>query len=234
MGDNTLPVVESTGTPREASLIENVPDDNPLKPVVAGLLGRIDQLEGRVDALSAGNENTNDEIAEIEDDTEKIQHSTEYAHERIDRLEYDSDGPDPSPPSNGSSESPTDGPTPLEQITNIPEHLAADELTENQQRARFVASDITDYATSSPKGYTISSSTIAKVLTVRDDGTPHTQTVSRVMDFLTELGKEDVYLTRHKGKKLAVFENKPAAERYGKGQLLSLSRGDVISERTAG
>ncbi|MFC7009575.1 hypothetical protein [Halalkalicoccus salilacus] len=59
----------------------------------------------------------------------------------------------------------------------------------------------------------IDSQTITKVLTAAEGTKPHTQTVARVMDFLEELGKEDVKQTKRRGKKLVVVDPE-AADRY--------------------
>lgn len=122
--------------------------------------------------------------------------------------------------------------SPLEQLTNLPKPVAEDHLTENQLRARFVAKDVLDYADKAPKGLVLSSSAISRVLTVRDDATPHTETVSRVMKFLERFGGDDVYLKMHKGRRIAVFDAE-TAHRYGTGSVDS-SRCDVISQRASG
>ncbi|WP_336365173.1 hypothetical protein [Halalkalicoccus salilacus] len=40
--------------------------------------------------------------------------------------------------------------TPLERICALPEHVADRELTTNQERARFIARDVCDYAEKAP------------------------------------------------------------------------------------
>ena len=103
--------------------------------------------------------------------------------------------------------------TPLERICILPEHVADRELTANQERARFIARDIHDYAEKAPAGFVIDSRAIKRVLTASEGKRPHTQTVARVMNFLDELGKEDVQQKKRRGKKLIVV-NPEAATRY--------------------
>ena len=103
--------------------------------------------------------------------------------------------------------------TPLERICSLPEHVANRELTTNQERARFIARDIRDYAEKAPAGLVVDSRAIKRVLTASEGKRPHTQTVARVMNFLEELGKEDVQLKKRRGKKLVVLDPE-AATRY--------------------
>ena len=103
--------------------------------------------------------------------------------------------------------------TPLERICSLPEHVADRELTTNQERARFIAQDIRDYAEKAPAGLVVDSRAIKRVLTALEGKRPHTQTVARVMNFLEELGKADVQLKKRRGKKLVVVDPE-AATRY--------------------
>ena len=102
---------------------------------------------------------------------------------------------------------------PLERICALPEHVADRELTANQERARFIARDIRDYAEKAPAGLVIDSRAIKRVLTASEGKRPHTQTVARVMNFLDEMGKEDVQQKKRRGKKFIVVDPE-AAMRY--------------------
>ena len=96
--------------------------------------------------------------------------------------------------------------TPLERVCALPEHSVADNLTSNQERARFVAQGIKDYGRRVPAGIGIRSSEIRRVLSASEESTIHTQTVSRVMDFLDELGGDDVRIkTTRSGERTVVF-----------------------------
>lgn len=69
-----------------------------------------------------------------------------------------------------------------------------------------MALDVRDYAEKVPAGLVIDSSTVKKVITAAEGKRPHTQTVTRVMDFLADMGKDGVELTKRRGKKLVVFD----------------------------
>lgn len=84
------------------------------------------------------------------------------------------------------------------------------ELSANQERARFVARDVRDYADKAPAGLVVDSSTVKKVITAAEGNRPHTQTVARIMDFLADLGKDGVELTKRRGRKLVVFDREVA------------------------
>lgn len=95
--------------------------------------------------------------------------------------------------------------TPLEEVVSLPEELAEDELTANQERARFLAKDVTDYAQKVPAGLVIDSSIIRKVIKAKEGERPHTQTVARVMEFINDLGKEGTNLVKRRGNKMVSF-----------------------------
>jgi hypothetical protein len=96
--------------------------------------------------------------------------------------------------------------TPLERVCALPEHSVTDNLTRNQERARFVAQGVRDYGRRVPAGIGIRSSEIRRVLRASEGSSVHTQTVSRVMDFLAELGGDDVQLKRTRsGERTVVF-----------------------------
>jgi cell division septum initiation protein DivIVA len=105
---------------------------------------------------------------------------------------------------------PQNAKTPLERICALPEHVADRELTANQERARFIARDVRDYAEKAPAGLVIDSRAIKRVLTASEGKRPHTQTVARVMSFLDELGKEDVQQKKRRGKKFVVVDPEAA------------------------
>lgn len=98
--------------------------------------------------------------------------------------------------------------TPLENVVSLPEHVAEAQLSANQSRARFVAKDITDYATSVPAGYALSAADLRKVLSARDGGGAHSQTVARVMNFLDRLGDNGVDVVKRRGMKRVIFDER--------------------------
>lgn len=103
--------------------------------------------------------------------------------------------------------------SPLEQVVGLPEH-ATDSLSANQERARFVAKDIADYGTSVPAGVAITAGEIRRILVAKDeDSRVHPETVSRVITFLDDLGKEDVTVKKRRGERRIIFDE-DAITRY--------------------
>lgn len=90
-------------------------------------------------------------------------------------------------------------------LVALPEYVAERELSANQERAQFIARDVRDYAEKAPAGLIIDSSTV-KIITAAEGKRPHTQTVTRIMDFFANMGKNGVELTKRRGKKLVVFD----------------------------
>ncbi|GGC48797.1 hypothetical protein GCM10007209_08040 [Haloferax sulfurifontis] len=70
----------------------------------------------------------------------------------------------------------------------------------------------TEYATNVPAGFALDASTIRTVLHAKEGRTPHTQTVSRVMDFLDDLGKEGVKIVKRRGTKRVIFTEHAVSE----------------------
>lgn len=97
----------------------------------------------------------------------------------------------------------------MERIIQYSKDTAQEHLTANEQRARFIAKDVRDYATTVPAGLVIDSSTIRKVVTAKEGTRPHTQTVARVMESLADFGKDSVQTVKRR-----VMFDEDAAERY--------------------
>jgi hypothetical protein len=113
--------------------------------------------------------------------------------------------------------------TPLERVCSLPEPAVDRELSANQRRARFVAKDVEQYASKVPAGFAITSGEISTVLRAGTDCEGRTQTVSRVMDFLRELGKDDVKVVKRRGTKRVVLSE----ELVGRlGQIDAVDDGD--------
>ena len=208
--------IESTGTTDVAQLMGEVADDNPLKPVVAALIDENRDLRERLNEAETKQAGFGKAISSNQD--------------RIEDLEAGSNDATPTQETRESGSTDLYQPeSPLEQITNLPEHVADEQLSENQKRARFIAMDVSDYADNAPKGFVVDSGIVSKVLAARDSESPHTQTVSRVMDFLDDFGQNDVEVRMHKGRRIAVFD-KTAAKRFGTQQI-DPSRCGVIQRR---
>lgn len=101
--------------------------------------------------------------------------------------------------------------SPLQQVVAFSKD-AVEKLTPNEKRARYVAKGISDYATKVPAGYTIDSSTISTVLRSKDGESPHTETVSRVMEFLNRFGKDETKIVKRRGTKRVVFTEQAVAD----------------------
>jgi hypothetical protein len=117
-------------------------------------------------------------------------------------------------------------------VCALPEQVAARELTANQERARFIAKDVRDYAERCPAGLVIDSRAIKRVITAKEGTKPHTQTVARVMTFLDELGKDAVELKKRRGRKLVSVDPK-VADRLSDASAADHTRGDGRSGPTA-
>jgi myosin heavy subunit len=197
------------------------------------LRDRVDELEHRVDKNENSTDYAHDRIDESDDDHERANDQRKNLFSRVHDLETVVGSEDTVTASDtlGTDEG-SDTASPLAQLTNLPEHVATEQLSANQQRARFVATDVLDYADTTPKGYVVDSATISKVLAVRDGESPHTETVSRTMDFLDGFGKSEVETRMHKGRRIAVFDAE-AAKRYGNGTI-DPSQCGVIRTRARG
>ena len=167
---------------------------------------RIEELEAELTEYKrfAGSEfaDVRGRITDVEAQTEELETTLQETPTETTNVDTEENGPAQT----------TTTETPLERICTLPEHVVDRELTTNQQRARFIARDVQDYAEIAPAGLVLDSQTIANI-TAAEGSKPHTQTVARVMDFLEKLGKDDVEQTKRRGKKLVVVEEE-AADRY--------------------
>lgn len=114
--------------------------------------------------------------------------------------------------------------TPLEQIVALPGAVAEEQLTANQRRARFVAKDITEYASKTPAGWVLTPKDLRTVLNAAFD-TSHSQTCSRVRTILADLGDEAVSITDSRGEKKTVFD----VELVGRLLEIDTADHDVVS-----
>jgi hypothetical protein len=190
----------TTTTATDSSTVEQlIASVEDLRDTVEQQANRIDELEDELSDYRAHNERDKAEIRQ------KI---TEVENQQTEGLSEDA-----TPGVDTDKEAPQNAETPLERICTLPEHIADRELTANQERARFIARDVRDYAEKAPAGLVIDSRAIKRVLTAAEGKRPHTQTVARVMDFLDELGKQDVHQKKRRGKKFIVVDPE-AATRY--------------------
>jgi DNA repair exonuclease SbcCD ATPase subunit len=171
---------------------------------------RLEELETRVETLEAELTAERETRAKEAAEDRKRLHDLET---QLDENSSETDGPaesdhsgevdTPSSPSTPQVQPPE---TPLEDVLRIPEHLVEGNLTANQRRARFVAKDIHEYTQRVPAGRAIKSSALRRVLTAGEDARIYTETVSRVIDFLDELGGGAVKVRESKqGERVIVF-----------------------------
>ncbi|MBC9986791.1 hypothetical protein E4P24_10510 [Haloferax sp. AS1] len=189
---------------------------------IEDLAARIDELEERVDALENDNEQLEDTVeaqaqtiasqrealtqceARAEDLEAKLDAASDHRKHLQQRLYAVESADTPTDESNTRR-------SPLQQLIRLPSQ-ALSKLTANQERARFIAKDIREYATNVPAGFALDSSTIRTVLHAKEGRTPHTQTVSRVMDFLDDLGKAGVKIVKRRGTKRVIFTEHAVSE----------------------
>ncbi|AKU08145.1 hypothetical protein [Haloferax gibbonsii] len=188
---------------------------------IEDLAARIDELEERVDELEADTQqleatveaqaNTiasqREELTDYETRTEELEAQLDAATDHRKHLQQRLYAVE----SRDTSTDETTTTSPLQQLIRLPSK-ARSKLTANQERARFIAKDIREYATSVPAGFALDSSTIRTVLHAKEGRTPHTQTVSRVMDFLDDLGKEGVKIVKRRGTKRVIFSEHAVSE----------------------
>ena len=171
---------------------------------------RLEELETRVETLEAELTAERETRAKEAAEDRKRLHDLET---QLDENSSETDGPaesdhseDVDTPSSPSTPQVQPPETPLEDVLRIPEHLVEGNLTANQRRARFVAKDIHEYTQRVPAGRAIKSSELRRVLTAGEDARIYTETVSRVIDFLDELGGEAVKVRESKqGERVIVF-----------------------------
>lgn len=124
--------------------------------------------------------------------------------------------------------------SPLAQLIDLPREKASEVLSENQDRGCRIAQRAKELGTKTPEGLVVRSSDIADQLRKWGEST-HSETVSRVMEFIVDLGKDDVRSTMHKGRRILVFDP-DRVNGYGNGTEPDVikSRRDVIWSRESG
>lgn len=147
------------------------------------------ELEQTVEEQSKEIEQLQEEIERAEDSRGYLLDDIIDVESQIDELETGSIGETPTPEA-GNTSTPDDL-TPLGEVVNLPEHLADEQLSSNQERARFVAKDIRQYGDMRRGELVVESSDIKKVLSAKEEKSIHWETVGRVVDFLDTMGKED-------------------------------------------
>ncbi|MDL0130917.1 hypothetical protein PNP59_11670 [Halobacterium salinarum] len=179
--------------PTDISL--SLDDESSVKETVSSLVEIVEQQSKRINELE-------DQV-----DENFAYHSKERAdiHKRLSEVE-ETVSQDETPTPETEETTIQQAETPLEDIIQLPEEVVEDNLTANQERARFVAKDILDYSRSVPAGYALKSSQLRRVLTAKEDSSAHTETVSRVIERLDDLGKDGVQVRETRsGERTVVF-----------------------------
>ena len=211
------------GEPRMSASTTTLADElETLKSRLDALETKNEQLEARVDELEAENTELKDrlndqaetiesqqaDLAESKARVRKLETNFESAHDHRKRLQqqfHELTTDDVATDDDVSALSP------LQQVVAFSKE-AVQELTSNEKRARYVAKGISDYAKKVPAGYSIDSGTISNVLRSKDGESPHTETVSRVMEFLNRFGKDETKLVKRRGTKRVVFTEQAVAD----------------------
>jgi len=190
-------------------------DNNELRSTVATIQTRLDESTAHIETLES---QIADLQAELRDERETRAREAAEDRKRIHEVETQveeatddettdtSTDPDTEPDTEATDSRVQPPETPLEEVIRVPEHLVKEHLTANQRRARFVATDVHEYTQRVPAGYAIRSSQLRRVLTAGEDARIYTQTVSRVLEFLDDLGGDAVKVRESKrGERVVVF-----------------------------
>ena len=196
------------------SVIETLAGElSSVKSELSDVKGEVSSLREDTDRVSKKVADTRGDVNDIREDTDRVSKKIADTNGRVSDLEENTNTDASDASGSGNS---TDNPnaksgesTPLEQIISLPEHVADDNLTKNQQRARSVAMNIETYGRSCPAGVSLPFSRLRDVLTAQEDSRAHYQTVRRVAEFLSEFGSDGVDITETRGgKTVVVFREK--------------------------
>ena len=181
--------------------IEDVTKEQ-LVEIVVEQQSTIEDLKQRLSEVEDEQQETRRQQAEDRQRIAAVEETVEQVEDAVDDNTEDGEAvSSTSKPQHNDDET-----TSLEQICALPQHVAEDNLTINQQRARSIASRIDEYAKSVPAGVAITSSRIKRVLTAQEDSTIHRQTVKRVSQFLKQFGDGEVKIKKTRsGKTTVVF-----------------------------
>ena len=171
---------------------------------------RVSDLEARCEELEEElHQERETRAKEAAEDRKRIHDvETQVAEALDDASTATTNAPDPEGGSDGTTPAVDPPQTPLEDVIRVPEHLVEESLTANQRRARFVAKDVHEYTQSVPAGRAIRSSQLRQVLSAGEEVQIYTETVSRVIRFLDELGGDAVTVQEsRRGERVVVFDD---------------------------
>jgi chromosome segregation ATPase len=205
--ERTTEALASLGADEETlSRVDAAGDE--LVKMVASQQNRLDELEHQVKTLESELQQERETRAKADAEDRKRIHKVETQVEEASDDSTTNSSTDPDGESDTESTDPGVEPpeVPLEEVIRVPEHLVEEHLTANQRRARFVAKDVAEYTRSVPAGRAIRSSQLRQVLRAGEDGQIYTETVSRVIRFLDDLGGDAVTVNEsRRGERVVVF-----------------------------
>jgi hypothetical protein len=187
-------------------------DMNAVRSLSSQLVDEAEEIEEGVKANEESVSETRELVADTRREQADVRSRVSDVEDDVEADETDEEGgsgeetPTPETGETGTHEPQT----PLGDCVTLPETVANGELTANVKRARDVAADVIDYGRSVPAGYAITSSELRTVLTALkdDEGRTFTETVGRVMEYLDELGGEEVTVKETRGgQRTVVFDD---------------------------
>lgn len=184
-----------------AQLSQNA-DREDLIEIIGTLLDRVEELESKLPLLNA----LHKKVSTIEENQEDYQEQNErdkaeirkYATEKAEETGVSTSN------SEGQADQTPEAETSLEQIVAFPEHMVEEQLSANQERARFIAKDFEQYSQDCPAGRYIEAREMRRVIHAMN-GKCNTNTLSRVRKFLNRLGDDEVKIVERRGTKKVVF-----------------------------
>lgn len=132
--------------------------------------------------------------AEIRQDTESVREMAQDAQETA-------EGASNPEGNRGEQTDAQPSETALEDLISLPDRIATEQLSENERRALEVGQKLDQITTKAPAGRILDASAIKEVIEEH-----HTETVSRVRDYLREFGGESVDQVKRHGKLLLAFD----------------------------
>lgn len=148
---------------------------------------RIDKLEDELEELR---EHSAKDRAEIRTDVESVRETAKSTSE-----------------SGGEDGEDTHPETKIEEVASLPDDVVENQLSKNERRSVHVARRIMDYAKSTPGGRVIDAAAICEVLRDIEAESTHTETVSRIRDFLVKFGEGAIEQVERRGKQLLAFDD---------------------------
>jgi DNA repair exonuclease SbcCD ATPase subunit len=207
--------------------------DADLTAVVSELADRVAELEQTVqeqqttiDEQAQQIEEQAEQIEELEQTVEQTSNNASGAHARINSVEDELE--DVNTDDNPHSRTPETG---LEQLARLPDELLEDESA-NVQRSVALAESWRDHASKAPVGFVLSSGELARVLRDVTDCRGHSQTASRVIDRLDQLGGDGVSVVERRGERRVALEPELVGRLEELGESPTAANHDVVAEGT--